>query len=691
LCDEAFADTDAFVRHLGDVHGLADDPGTSSQSRSAPREPDPPSSAPSNAGPTITAAATAQPSDIDRPWIRASLRDDEHIVAIAGGENPRELTGARLIGIFGGLTGALVLKGLRRWRRARASGATVPRVHQREFCLTSERLIVFDRTRFVDELPLPAITGLVLDKAFTDVGQRSLKVRGAGGTTLSIQGDYDVLDAFAATVRSESGLGASSVHEAPQFWLARMTLVIVLFVFGIGGILLAIPRFSDAGIGGGLETLGIGVGLTTSGELCRRWLFKRDRSRPVRPSRLDRLRPGRAVLVATALAIVAAVVAVAVHQRDSSTTRADQLLITTCSGDSSSAPMRWEPVRADGLPSETSLVLGDFEYRGAATLMTAHLRDTNGVVVAVPRMDESADGSSWQPSPVDLGADEGSQDVRQATPGNLFPLLGAGRVVTADAARGAAWNLGPRWAEGVGLDHAANITAVHAIRNGAVTFGQRDDGTAGAWVSFNEVTFLVSSLAPTPSHLPTATAVIDIPGGLLATVDLRDADGRLVDQEVWTSTDGRAWTTGEPIERRFSGSGVHIARVQRVGGSLFAMGHVRGARTDTAIWRSDDGTAWTPISLDRFNTVGDEELASLEQVGENLVFIGARTNSSGQPSPLALTWHGSSCQWSEASTSAADTGFRPSDAVIVNGRLLVFGLRDQQPDGQGTIVEYQLA
>jgi len=91
---------------------------------------------------------------------------------------------------------------------------------------------------------------------------------------LQLEGDAAQVASLVAAIQASAGVDATEVKPATTFWLARAFVVGVLFTFGVGGLLLAIPTYTDQSAIAGFVCAAVGVGCLTAGWFTRRLLFR---------------------------------------------------------------------------------------------------------------------------------------------------------------------------------------------------------------------------------------------------------------------------------------------------------------------------------------------------------------------------------------------------------------------------------
>ena len=195
----------------------------------------------------------------------------EAVVASLVGTDPRKASKSKAVSVLFGFAGTLVVQAIRRRRGELLVDAG------RELRLTDRRLQLLDGDVAVAEVALDDVVGTDVKKAFSNAFRRVLTISSATGAPLRIEGDHTRVAAFAEALASHTKPVPQTAE--PSFWVLRAFVVGILFVFGVGSLLLAIPIALDQGIGSGLVSAVIGVGFVALGIGARRLLLRR---RPAR-------------------------------------------------------------------------------------------------------------------------------------------------------------------------------------------------------------------------------------------------------------------------------------------------------------------------------------------------------------------------------------------------------------------------
>lgn len=189
-------------------------------------------------------------------------------VAIVEGTVPNAATTAKMVGVFGGMLGILVLRLIRRFRGGFAEeGPSRGRV----LLLTQDQILVTDAGVPTGTIALAGLGKLNVSKSFADPFRRSMRLEGPGGLRIAIEGERRAIETFAAAVQERTAVSAKTVKP---FWLLRALLVGILYTFGVFATLVAIPVAADSGIASAVVTSLAGLALIAAGEGSRRLLLR---------------------------------------------------------------------------------------------------------------------------------------------------------------------------------------------------------------------------------------------------------------------------------------------------------------------------------------------------------------------------------------------------------------------------------
>ena len=273
----------------------------------------------------------------------------------------------------------------------------------------------------------------------------------------------------------------------------------------------------------------------------------------------------------------------------------------------------------------------------------------------------STDGTAWDPVPL-VGS--------QFPPGSRLAdvvLGGAGYVAVGavdDAPAvwvspdGAAW----RRAE---VDGTGQLTSAALTNFGLLAFGPRPDGGGTAvWYSVDGAVWRPAQGSADAFTGTDVVAATEAGGGVLA-VSL----GQEVEAELWSSEDGRSWSTGsqsgvDPLP----GEGRPLpTSLLAAGSTLVAAGSVEDADgIDAALWTTTRGAAaWDRVPHDEaiFGGDGAQAVTALTQDGGQLVAVGTDTQPGGGVD--ALLWVAQGDGWERVAEEGDLAGAGDQYAVDV--------------------------
>jgi hypothetical protein len=202
-----------------------------------------------------------------RTGLADSLGRGEDVVSAIAMSTPQRQVAQTLGAGLGGALGALVVALVARGRDRRP--AQTP--SQFIVAMTTERLLVVDSVTLAvrREAQLGSVS---LVKVSDGTAGRELRVIDSSGGFRGVA-QRRTVEAFGAAVAGAAGVGLMT--DAKQsFWLLRAFVVGVLFTFGVGAVLLAIPTASEDGTGSALMWAIAGLVMVGVGECLRRVLLR---------------------------------------------------------------------------------------------------------------------------------------------------------------------------------------------------------------------------------------------------------------------------------------------------------------------------------------------------------------------------------------------------------------------------------
>jgi hypothetical protein len=271
LCSAALTGVD-YAEHLRDVHGLVDDPGTTS----ADREPAPPVvEAPAN--PSEFLASTPGPDTM--PYLPATvhLLEGESVLEVfeGSGPPPRAIGGrskSKAV-VVGGVLGGAIGAGVGAVWSTGGSDKFRGRLERRSFMLTNQRVLYLEHHIVRQEAPLSAVTSPML--RFVGPDRRGVSLRLNHGRRLRVEGARSDAVDFLAALSGQAGIAVAGVRTGyrPPRYVPRLILAIVLYALAfLSGYSVLVALVLGNGFSAIVNLVVAGIFLAFAERTRRRWL-----------------------------------------------------------------------------------------------------------------------------------------------------------------------------------------------------------------------------------------------------------------------------------------------------------------------------------------------------------------------------------------------------------------------------------